>query len=94
MSIHELLENSIMAQPEYKDKFGIRYVITSFNQHHRETPKDVEYSRIVVGTNTCHRKYGSCHPVFACVRFTVQLLQFCFVPARRRQVACEFYEKL
>ncbi len=50
----ELLKNSIMAQPEYLKKHGIKYVITSLNQHHRETPKDEieEYSRIVVGTES------------------------------------------
>ncbi len=50
----ELLKNSIMAQPEYLNQFGIKYVITALNQHHREVPKDgiEEYSRIVVGTNS------------------------------------------
>ncbi len=97
----ELLENSIMAQPEYKDKFGIRYVITSLNQHHRETPKDEveEYSRIVVGTNTMSPEmwvrsclFGICVRTFHCLG----LLQFFALYLRgERQVAyAEFYEKL
>ena len=50
----ELLPNSLLAQKEYMEKYGIKTVTTALNQYHCENMDDVlsGHSSIVVETNT------------------------------------------
>lgn len=97
----ELLKNSIMARPDYIQKYGIKYVITTLNQHHRETPKDEieEYSRIVVGSDTMPPEKWVQSCMFAiCVRtfHSLGILQYfaLYLKAYKNVEYKDFYHEL
>lgn len=50
----EILGNSSMGKPEYREKYGIRYAITQQHQYHVIPKKEdiPEFSKIVVSTNS------------------------------------------
>ena len=67
----EILSNSIMGDPEYIKKYGIKYATIEQQQYHIVAHKDAipEYSRIVVATNTLtEEEWVECNILHVLVR--------------------------